>query len=138
MYYINNLISNLFYLNNLNMENKKDISILTDHFNIDNMKAIKDINEILNMFNTIENVYFTNYKTERDELLKKEIMSLLKLLDLNLQNSSQLSKDEISFLYFVKSLSLDKLPEYSKESEESASKSVYYIILYIIILYIIA
>ena len=61
---------------------------------------------------------------KRNELLKTSIMSLLKLIDSNLQNSNQLSKEEISFLYFIKSLSLDKLPEYSKQSEESASKSV--------------
>ena len=55
-------------------------------------------------------------------------MDLLKLIDSNLQNSNQLSKEEVSFLYLIKSFSLDKLPEYSKESEESASKSVRIII----------
>lgn len=54
-------------------------------------------------------------------------MDLLKIIDVNLQNSNQLDKTEISFLYLVKSLSLDKLPQHSKEAEESASKSVYYI-----------
>lgn len=112
------------------MENKEECSILTNHFNINAMKNIKDMTQILSLFNSIEKVYFTNYMTERNDLLKSQIMSLLKIIDANLQNSSHLSKDEISFLYFVKSLSLDKLPEYSKESEESASKSVSYISLF--------
>ena len=44
--------------------------------------------------------------------------------------------EEISFLYFIKCLSLDKLPKYSKESEDSVNKSVsinnhYYLYYYI-------
>ena len=102
------------------MENSSNLS----HFDITKMKAIQNINEIQTLFNNIEEIYFTNYKTERNEILKTSIMSLLQYVDSNLQNSNQLSKEEISYLYFIKSLSLDKLPEYSKESEESASKSV--------------
>ena len=51
-------------------------------------------------------------------------MDIIKLIDSNLQNSNILNKTEISFLYFTKSLCLDKLPDYSKGAEESASKSV--------------
>lgn len=105
------------------MENKT----ISNHFDTSTMKNIHDLNSIQELFDKIEEIYFTNYKTERNELLKTSIMSLLKLIDSNLQNSSQLTKEEISFLYFIKSLSLDKLPEYSKQSEESASKSVYII-----------
>ena len=39
-------------------------------------------------------------------------------------DSNILNKTEISFLFFTKSLCLDKLPDYSKNAEESASKSV--------------
>lgn len=51
-------------------------------------------------------------------------MEAVKLMDLNLQNINGLNKTEISFLYFTKSMCLDKLPDYSKQAEESASKSV--------------
>ena len=52
------------------------------------------------------------------------INKLIRLIDQHLQNSNQLTKEEISFLYFIKCLSLDKLPKYSKESEDSVNKSV--------------
>jgi len=51
-------------------------------------------------------------------------MEIIRIIDENLQNTNSLTKTEISFLYFTKSLCLDKLPDYSKSSEESASKSV--------------
>jgi hypothetical protein len=51
-------------------------------------------------------------------------MEIMKSIDENLQNSNILNKTEISFLFFTKSLCLDKLPDYSKQAEESASKSV--------------
>ena len=63
-------------------------------------------------------------KKEREEKLEESINKLIKLIDNHLQNSNQLSKEEISFLYFIKCLSLDKLPKYSKESEDSVNKSV--------------
>ena len=69
-------------------------------------------------------LYFTDYSKERSENLKNRIFELIKYIDENLQNSNILSKNEMSFLYFTKSLGLDKLPEYSKIAEESASKSV--------------
>ena len=98
--------------------------LISNHFNLDSMKNIKNLEEIKKLFNTLEELYYTNYKSERNDILKSTIMDLLKLIDSNLQNSNQLSKEEVSFLYLIKSFSLDKLPEYSKESEESASKSV--------------
>ncbi len=52
-------------------------------------------------------------------------MDAVKLMDQNLQNINALNKNEISFIYFTKSMCLDKLPEYSKQAEESASKSVW-------------
>ena len=106
------------------MEKEVNNTVLTSHFDVNSMKNVKNMKDILDLFNSVEKVYFTNYEKERNDLLKSQIMSLIKIIDANLQNGSQLSKEEISFLYFVKSLSLDKLPEYSKESEESASKSV--------------
>jgi hypothetical protein len=51
-------------------------------------------------------------------------MEAIKIIDNSLQNSNILSKNELAFLYFTKSHSLDKLPEYSKQAEESASKLV--------------
>ncbi len=57
--------------------------------------------------------------------MKKIIFDLIKIIDDNLQNSNILTKNEIAFLYLTKSLCLDKLPEYSKIAEESASKSVF-------------
>ena len=57
-------------------------------------------------------------------MLKNSIMEIIRIIDENLQNTNSLTKTEISFLYFTKSLCLDKLPDYSKSSEESASKSV--------------
>ena len=51
-------------------------------------------------------------------------MDLIKIIDEKLQNSNILSKNEIAYLYFLKSLSLDRLPDYSKQAEESASKSL--------------
>ena len=78
----------------------------------------------------IDNIYFNDYSNDRGENLKKFIFEIIKIIDENLQNSNILSKNEISFLYFIKSLCLDKLPEYSKIAEESASKSVnFYIII---------
>jgi hypothetical protein len=51
-------------------------------------------------------------------------MDLTKLIDEVLQNQNILNKTELAFLYLTKSITLDKLPEYSKQAEESASKSV--------------
>ena len=39
-------------------------------------------------------------------------------------SSNTLSKVETGFLYFAKSVLLDKLPDYSKQAEEAATKSV--------------
>ena len=108
---------------------------IESHFDVTKFEHIKNYDEIKALLDKIEDLYYTFYKNERNNLLQTNISNLLKLIDAHLQNSNQLSKDEISFLYFIKSLSLDKLPEYTKESEESVNKSVsiYKINLYIII-----
>lgn len=94
------------------------------HFDVTKFVNLKNYDELKRIFLKIEEVYYTYYKSERNELLQTNILSLLKLIDEHLQNSNQLLKEEISFLYFIKSLSLDKLPEYSKDSEDSVNKSV--------------
>lgn len=57
-------------------------------------------------------------------ILNEKIMTLVKLIDVNLSKKNQLSKEEFSFLYFTKSINLDKLTEYTKQAEDSANKSV--------------
>ncbi len=94
------------------------------HFDVSKFVNIKNYPEIKALFFKIEDLYYTFYKNERNELLQTNITNLIKLIDEHLQNSNQLSKEEISFLYFIKCLSLDKLPEYTKESEDSVNKSV--------------
>jgi hypothetical protein len=97
---------------------------LFSNFDIEKLNQIKNRKNIQSLYEKIEEIYFTNYKTERNELLKTSILELIKIIDENLQLSNTLSKEEISFLYSVKSFALDKFPEYTKESEDSASKSV--------------
>ena len=97
---------------------------LFSNFDIEKLNQIKNLKNIQSLYEKIEEIYFTNYKTERNELLKTSILELIKIIDENLQLSNTLSKEEISFLYSVKSFALDKFPEYTKESEDSASKSV--------------
>lgn len=94
------------------------------HFDVTKFEHIKNYDELKQLFLKIEDLYYTFYKNERNELLQSNISNLIKLIDEHLQNSNQLSKEEISFLYFIKCLSLDKLPEYTKESEDSVNKSV--------------
>ena len=94
------------------------------HFDVTKFEHIKNYEELKTLFLKIEDLYYTFYKNERNELLQSNISNLIKLIDEHLQNSNQLSKEEISFLYFIKCLSLDKLPEYTKESEDSVNKSV--------------
>ena len=94
------------------------------HFDITKFEHLKNIEELKTLFFKIEELYYTFYKNERNELLQSKISNLIKLVDDHLQNSNQLTKEEISFLYFIKCLSLDKLPEYTKESEDSVNKSV--------------
>ena len=56
--------------------------------------------------------------------MKSNIADVIKIIDESLQNSNILNKTELAFLYFTKSHCLDKLPDYTKQAEESASKSV--------------
>ena len=93
-------------------------------FDISTFEHINNYEEIKSLFLDIEKIYYTFYKKEREEKLEESINKLIKLIDNHLQSNKQLSKDEISFLYFIKSLSLDKLPKYCKESEDSVNKSV--------------
>ena len=94
------------------------------NFDISKFEHIKNYEELKKLFLEIEEIYYTFYKKEREEKLEENINKLIRLIDQHLQNSNQLTKEEISFLYFIKCLSLDKLPEYTKESEESVNKSV--------------
>lgn len=84
----------------------------------------KYLDEIRSLNEKINSLYFTDYSNDRSDNLKKLIFEIIKIIDDNLQNSNILAKNEIAFLYLTKSLCLDKLPEYSKIAEESASKSV--------------
>ena len=94
------------------------------NFDVSKFEHLKNYEELKTLFLDIEKVYYTFYKKEREEKLEESINKLIKLIDAHLQSNKQLSKEEISFLYFIKSLSLDKLPKYSKESEDSVNKSV--------------
>ena len=94
------------------------------NFDVAKFELIKDYEQLKSLFLEIEKLYYTFYKKEREEKLEESINNLIKLIDNHLQNSNQLTKEEISFLYFIKCLSLDKLPKYSKESEDSVNKSV--------------
>ena len=85
------------------------------------MKNVKDIPEIESKVQKINEISYTNFSENRNDLLKNLIMELIKIIDENLQNSNILTKNEIAYLYFLKSLSLDRLPDYSKQAEESAS-----------------
>ncbi len=76
------------------------------------------------MIHKVNNIYFTDFSNMRNEFLKTDIMEAIKIIDYSLQNTNILSKNELAFLYFTKSHILDKLPEYSKQAEESASKLV--------------
>lgn len=99
-------------------------SKITKYFKIQEFKNIKDVFDIDSRIHTINQLYYTDFSENRNDTLKTIIMDLIKLIDENLQNSNILSKNEIAYLYFLKSLSLDRLPDYSKQAEESASKSL--------------
>ena len=99
-------------------------NLIYNHFKLEELKNINNIESIKALIDKINEIYFTIYSNERNDLLLLEINKMIKIIDDNLQNSNQLNKTEISFLYFTKSLCLDKLPNYSKQAEESAAKSV--------------
>ena len=113
-----------FYLIYNNLKFKMENENFEQNFDVSKFEHIKDYEELKTLFLEIEKIYYTFYKKEREEKLEESINKLIKLIDNHLQNSNQLSKEEISFLYFIKCLSLDKLPKYSKESEDSVNKSV--------------
>ena len=88
------------------------------------LSSIDKLDLILEFIKKIDEIFYTNYTIERNNLLKEEILSSIKILDEYLSNINQLSKQELSFIYYSKSIILDKLPEYSKIAEESANKSL--------------
>jgi hypothetical protein len=88
--------------------------VLSSH-NTDTIKQLQD---------NIEEINLTNFTTKRNELLKANIMELIKIIDDVLLNQNHYTKIELAYLYFTKSICLDKLPDYSKAAEESASKLV--------------
>ena len=100
-------------------------NLIFDHFKLEDLNNLNNLEIIRDLIIEINDIYFTNYSISRNDLLKAKILDIIKHLDQNLQNSNILNKIEISFLYFTKSICLDKLPDYSKQAEESASKSVF-------------
>lgn len=101
-----------------------DKPIISKEFQNTNLKNIEKIDDIINSINKINEVYFTYYNPDRNNLLKDQIMSGIKIIDDYLVNSHNLTKNEISFLYYSKTQLFDKLPEYNKIAEDSANKSL--------------
>jgi len=99
-------------------------TINTKYFKIEEFKNVTNVNEYEIKIEKISEIYYTDFSEKRNDVLKTNIMDLIKIIDEKLQNSNILSKNEIAYLYFLKSLSLDRLPDYSKQAEESASKSL--------------
>ena len=99
-------------------------SLNTKYFKIEEFKNLTNVQNIEEKTEKITEIYYTNFAENRNDILKNSIMELIKIIDENLQNSNILTKNEIAYLYFLKSLSLDRLPDYSKQAEESASKSL--------------
>lgn len=101
-----------------------DKPIISKEFQNTNLKNIEKIDDIMNSINKINEVYFTYYNSDRNNLLKEQIMSGIKIIDDYLLNIHNLTKNEISFLYYSKTQLFDKLPEYNKIAEDSANKSL--------------
>ncbi len=99
-------------------------NLIYNHFRVEDMKNISSLDKINQISQKIDEVFFFDYSEKRNEVLKEKIIEIIKIIDENLNNTNFLTKQEISFLYFIKSLCLDKLPEYSKIAEDSANKSV--------------
>lgn len=85
---------------------------------------IEDLDTIIESVNEIKNIFYNNYSSERNSTLKNKILNAIKILDKYLSNVNTLKKAEMCFIYYCKSFILDKLPEYTKEAEESANKSL--------------
>jgi hypothetical protein len=99
-------------------------NLIYNHFRLEDLKNVASLDKINDISRNIDEVFFFDYSEKRSEILKEKIIEVIKLIDENLNNPNVLTKQEISFLYFIKSLCLDKLPEYWKVAEDSANKSV--------------
>lgn len=99
-------------------------SIYFKDFKVSSFTNIDKISQIKDNLNQIDEIFYNNYSFERSDLLKNEIMKGMKIIDEYLSLSNNLSKNEISFLYYIKTRLFDKLPEYVKAAEESANKSL--------------
>jgi hypothetical protein len=95
-----------------------------NRFKREDLKSIDKLDEIISLIDVVEKIFYTDYSAERNNLLKKEILNSIKILDEYLSNINILCKAEVSFIYFCKSFLLDRLPEYSKVAEDSATKSL--------------
>lgn len=102
---------------------KKDY-ILLEQFQIKDLSSLPEIQSISDCISKVANIYFTNYSTDRNNLLKEESMAGIKIIDDSLLNMNNYTKLQVSFLFFVKSWLFDKLPEYSKAAEDSANKAL--------------
>ena len=98
--------------------------LVYSHFQIEKLSNVQNLEDILDLLNKIDETFFRDYSEKRVALLNEQIMAVCDIIDSNLDCSNNLTKEELSFLYFSKSLCLDKLPDYSKKAEESADKNV--------------
>ena len=91
---------------------------LLENVKQDSIKNINNIEEIKVLIANIDEIFLSYFKEDRNDLLKSKISEVIKLIDDNLTMSSNtLSKVETGFLYFAKSVLLDKLPDYSKQKK---------------------
>lgn len=97
---------------------------ILNRFKREELKSIDKLEEIIQFIDKVEKIFYTDYSNDRNNLLKKEILDSIKILDEYLSNINILCKAEVSFIYFCKSFLLDRLPEYSKVAEDSATKSL--------------
>ena len=65
-----------------------------------------NVNEYEIKIEKISEIYYTDFSEKRNDVLKTNIMDLIKIIDEKLQNSNILSKNEIAYLYFLKSVVL--------------------------------
>lgn len=105
---------------NLNLKTK------LNQFNLNEIRTIsqKDISSIESHLISLEETFLSVFSFQRNEILKGKLSNIVKIIDEYLSNQNILSRQELAFLYFVKSLVLDKSPEFSKICEECANKSL--------------
>lgn len=85
---------------------------------------IEELEALIENVEEIKNIFYNNYSSERNSILKNKILTTIKILDKYLSNINSLKKPDMCFIYYCKSFILDKLPEYTKEAEDSANKSL--------------